>query len=239
MAVQAALEILKATGRRRTDRHELKLKATGTQGTVGATDVLIHNISKSGLLLETEAQLSAGGKIIIDLPEMDGREATVIWADGTFFGCSFDRPLSPAVVSAAKLRSEPLDQAPSDIETAFTESTSRELGSFGSRLKRLRKERGLSIVQMSQRANVSRPTIWSWEAGKSLPRASKYKILSQVLEVTEDELRGVRDMPLQESAQKREHDEGRDLGSAIRQAKEGVAKAAGTSPDKVTLIIEI
>ena len=33
----------------------------------------------------------------------------VVWNSGEFYGCEFDRPISPAAVSAARLQSQPSD----------------------------------------------------------------------------------------------------------------------------------
>ncbi|WP_420844851.1 PilZ domain-containing protein [Jiella avicenniae] len=64
----------------------------------------IHNISVSGLLIETEADLSIGELIDVDVPETGSRLAEVVWSSGRLFGCRFKEAISQASVNAVVLR---------------------------------------------------------------------------------------------------------------------------------------
>jgi transcriptional regulator with XRE-family HTH domain len=239
--VAIAVELLGAPnqkGRRNAARREMKLRTRRSSAAGNATDALIRNLSTTGMLLETAADLAVGEKIAIDLPQMGNASAKIVWAGDDLFGCAFDSPLSEAAVSAAQLRSEPQsqsDEAPLPALANINESPHI----LGQSIRRIRLARGLSLVEFAQKMQVSRPTIWSWEAGKSSPRARKRQLLLKVLDVRESELEafsglsgasGPSETPL--------HDEG-DLQDVISQAKASVAAVAGTTPDKVTLIIEI
>ena len=68
-------------------------------------DVQIHNISGTGLLLESDVKLAAGDRIEIELPHAGDITAVVIWASGRLFGCQFEGPVSPATLSAVELKS--------------------------------------------------------------------------------------------------------------------------------------
>ena len=68
-------------------------------------DVQIHNISGTGLLLESDVKLAAGDRIEIELPHAGDITAVVIWASGRHFGCQFEGPVSPATLSAVELKS--------------------------------------------------------------------------------------------------------------------------------------
>lgn len=56
------------------------------------------------------------------------------------------------------------------------------------RLRRLRLRRDLSQATLAERIGVSRPTIWSWEKGKSLPKGLRILALAEALQVAESEL---------------------------------------------------
>lgn len=71
----------------------------------GPADVLIHNISESGLMLECAAELALGDAIDVDLPQAGSCQAIVVWRNDGLYGCRFDTPLSSAAISAALLRS--------------------------------------------------------------------------------------------------------------------------------------
>src|SRR3546814_15903908 len=67
-------------------------------------NVMIHNISATGLLIETGLTLGVGDRIEIGLPHAGATAIEVIWESGPLFGCRFGRPITPATPSAAQLR---------------------------------------------------------------------------------------------------------------------------------------
>jgi transcriptional regulator with XRE-family HTH domain len=235
---------LNLKGRRGSTRREMKLRARGASGAGEGTDVLIRNLSTTGMLLEAAVGLAVGQKIVIDLPQIGHASAEIVWAGDNLFGCAFERPLSDAAVSAAQLRSEPQAHS-NEAPLSAAANASLTPQTLGQNIRRLRLARGLSLVDFAQKMQVSRPTVWSWEAGKSAPRARKRQLLMKVLEIGERELDDVRDQddvagpsvsdnPSAESL----NDDGK-LKSIVSQAKADIAAAAGTTPDKITLILEI
>jgi hypothetical protein len=84
-------------------RRKLRLQAQGAAAS-GAADVLILDVSTTGLLFETRGELTNGETIELDIPEAGGTRAVVKWKSGLLFGCQFTKPISAAAVSAALLR---------------------------------------------------------------------------------------------------------------------------------------
>ncbi len=70
---------------------------------------------------------------------------------------------------------------------------------FGTKLNLLRKNRGLSQEELAQRINVTRQTISKWELGDTIPDMTKLIELSQLFEISIDELVGF------EVANKKQH----------------------------------
>jgi PilZ domain len=68
-------------------------------------EIVIHDISATGLLIETAQDLAEGETLLIDLPERGATAATIVWRSGHFFGCRFELSIPVAAVSAALLRS--------------------------------------------------------------------------------------------------------------------------------------
>ena len=238
MAVEAQLDILQTRTRRGAVRRSVTLRGRGASTEGQATEVLIQNLSESGLLFESPTSLAVGQRIVIELPDIERISATVVWASHKLLGCAFDHRLPRAAVSAAELRSPPKRMSEA-LEKETRTRIVRGDQKFGARLRDLRKRSGLSLVEFSRRMNVSRPTVWSWEAGKSLPRQSKLRSLLDVLGVGEGDLYGTpSDPPVN-------HDSGESparenaLQIAISKAKAQVAEIAGTSPEKIKLIIEV
>lgn len=110
------------------------------------------NLSDSGLLLETEASLKPGEALDVVLPEAGMRTARVVWAGHGLAGCKFDAPLGKSALSAAALASVPVSET------------------MGQRLRRLRRERGDSMVRLAQHLGVSKQTLWNWETDRTLPQ---------------------------------------------------------------------
>ena len=64
MAVAAQFEILSEDRNTRgTARHQMRLRVRGAPGSGDPTDVLIHNLSATGMLLESASQLAIGDEI--------------------------------------------------------------------------------------------------------------------------------------------------------------------------------
>lgn len=100
-AVQA-LSPLESENRRYTSRRTLRLKSAVSDSGI---EVLIHDLSLTGMLVETQQDLGSGETIFVDLPERGPTSASVVWSSGHFHGCVFEQSIAAATVSAALLRS--------------------------------------------------------------------------------------------------------------------------------------
>jgi transcriptional regulator with XRE-family HTH domain len=166
-----------AADRRENGRRTLRLDVPGTfAGGAGAATV--HNISPTGLLIETTTILAEGDCFAVDLPEAGGQMAEVVWASAPMFGCRFSELVGAGTLSAAQLRGEA-------AHPALSTDTPDDLGA---RLKHLRRERGLSLGDIAARLGVSKPTVWAWEHGKSRPIDRRLSALADVLGVTPEGL---------------------------------------------------
>ena len=106
MPLRAQLEIEPTAGERRsTPRRKLRLEAAGASASSAQTQVVIHDLSEEGLLVESPVPLADGELLEVVIPEAGTAQAEVTWNSGRFFGCKFKQPISTAAVSAALLRS--------------------------------------------------------------------------------------------------------------------------------------
>lgn len=95
---------------RSSRRHSLWLSArVSVRGE--AEQVMIHNLSMTGLLFESKLALQFGDRIEVELPEAGATQAEVVWCSDSYFGCEFANPIGAAVVSASRLRSPYLQDA--------------------------------------------------------------------------------------------------------------------------------
>jgi DNA-binding XRE family transcriptional regulator len=145
----------------------MRLNVSGKTRDGQSSDVLIHDLSTTGIL-----------------PRTGVRHIEVVWASGTFFGCRFLEPVPPAAVSAALLSAEP--ERPSN--PAASEEPRPLARGLGERLAALRDERGWSIETLAERLGVSRQAVWYWETGQRLPRAKHFEKMIDVLGLQEQDL---------------------------------------------------
>lgn len=222
MAIAAHLdESANGAGKERAHRRKLRLEVAGALASGVETNVMVHNVSATGLLLESRCELAVGDRIEISLPYAGGTWARIIWSSGHLFGCQFDRSLSQAALSATLLRSA-VDQP---VEISEGGQARMADTPFGIRLHRLRKQRGLTLAQVADRLGVSKPTVWAWEQGKARPVSGRLEALAEILAVAPADL--VADAPA--SA----------LGALLDRVREQIARAVGSPPDKIRIMIDL
>ena len=213
-------------GKRRNARRTLKLRVEGVREDGAGIEVAIHNISATGLLIESSAELAVDDRIDIDLPHAGPVPARLVWASGRIFGCQFDTPISAATLSAAQLRSAvdpalPFDAlTPEDAEPAYLPAER-----FGAKLQRLRIAKGLSQADVAAYMGVSAPSISGWEKGRARPKHDRMGDLADLLGVPVSQLLGD---PTPER-----------LNELVNRSREQIARATGTSPDKIRIVIEL
>lgn len=99
---------------------------------------------------------------------------------------------------------------------------------LGDRLARLRRTRGFSKTDLAERLGVTVTSICYWEQGRSRPRLARLQELADLLGTSPAELLS-RDSP-----------SGRDhLADLVTRMRAEIAHAAGTTPSKVRIVIEI
>lgn len=221
-------------------RRKLRLDAPGAASSGIAMNVVVHDLSETGLLLQTSAQLAVGEKIEVVLPHAGPTAASVVWGSNEYFGCRFEKRISGATISAAQLRSGPesASAAPEALVSLGDGAAPEE--TFGARLRRLRKDRSISLIGMARLVNVSKPTVWKWEKDEVRPRPKSIEALAAALDVPERELlfgRKAAEREPRESSP--DEQDGPPLSELVRNCKDQIAEAAGTSSDNVSITIQI
>lgn len=92
---------------RAADRRVLRLEAQAATPT-GENGIQIHNLSRTGMLVQSSADVPVGTGIEVEMPGGIRHRAEVVWRDAHLFGCRFEKPLSQATLSAALLRAAPV-----------------------------------------------------------------------------------------------------------------------------------
>lgn len=222
---------------RNSHRLLLQLNARGVTADGDTATVLIHNLSASGLLIETQLDLPTGRKLSVELPEVGEVSASVVWRSDRLAGCRFDEPISQAVLSATQLRN-PIQHGLDLNELAAS-------APFGERLRFYRQRKGLSRTRLASLTGLSTPTLWAWETGKTQPRRSNLDTVAEALDVSVDEL--LRGAP--PSAQSPETASAADaeaispgpssLSAKLRPFKAQIASLLGVEPGQVHITIRL
>lgn len=96
---------------------------------------------------------------------------------------------------------------------------------FGTRLRRLRVERGLTLAQLGEQLDVSKPSVWAWENERARPNKGRISAIARILGVAERELTDIHGYA--------------DAHEVLAHSREAIATAFGTHADKVKIMIEL
>jgi hypothetical protein len=121
--------------RRSSHRRKLFLETEGSGAVEEAGQVVIHDLSTEGFLMESSAAIAVGDRLEVAVPEAGSAEATAVWKSGRYCGCKFSQPISTAAVSAAVLRSHP--SAPREIPSETMSEAMVELEALANEIRRI------------------------------------------------------------------------------------------------------
>jgi hypothetical protein len=93
--------------RRGAVRRRLCLEAHAALSADLVMPAVIHELSRSGFLMEVSEQIAIGDSVELRMADLPSAAARVIWSCGSHYGCEFQRPLSKASLSTALLKARP------------------------------------------------------------------------------------------------------------------------------------
>jgi len=227
MALDAHLEPPGKQGNRRSSsRRALRLETSGSLPGGAEANVLVHNLSAAGLLIETDLSLEIGDTLAVELPEVGPVGAEIVWRSGRLHGCAFQQALGEAALSASQLRSAPVEpDSTKDRRAADPQAFPSMRSTLGERIGRIRRERGLTLSQIADALNVSKPTVWAWEKDKARPLPERMRAIAEAL--------GVEIAQLQES---QGNNANADL---VEECRIRIATAYDTAPSRIRIMIEV
>lgn len=226
---------------RLAERLELYTETEGMLSADKTEPVLVHNMSVGGMLLESETVLSTGQRIHVRLPHVGLTPAYVMWCSDALYGCRFETPLSTDDVRATGAQ-DPMVTVYGDTAQQ-ADNDGPDVNDFAVRLRALREARGLSLAALSRRAGISKPSIWAWETGKTVPRTRSVDALAKALGVTSAEIWG-RDAPyalvstLRQTSEASAVQSFSGLKDVVATARAAIAKAAAVPPENIRITID-
>ena len=149
MSLRAQLDTEPHKGERRSSRRrKLRLETEGASASSSQTQVIIHDLSEEGLLVESPIPLVTGELLEVVIPEAGTAQAEVTWDGGRFYGCKFREPISTAAVSAALLRSP---TSKSERNAEVVEKALIELEALSFAIKRVTKAVDQAIDRLNKK----------------------------------------------------------------------------------------
>ncbi|HET6538532.1 MAG TPA: PilZ domain-containing protein [Sphingopyxis sp.] len=102
--------------RRSTVRRALQLTTVAEVGEGQSSQIMVRNLSQTGLLIETSAAFDVGEIFYLHLPEIGATPVQVRRKDGDAYGCEFLAPVGKVAISAALLKSAFTSPGEEDVE---------------------------------------------------------------------------------------------------------------------------
>ena len=207
---------------RRYERRNLMLETGGALPGGASGNVTIHNISESGMLIETALELDIGARLSVDLPHDAAVPASVVWGSDALFGCKFERPIGLAALSAVQLKAGPA----LPVQVSQRASPDARGVVLGKKLEQARKARRLTLAQVADELGVSKPTVWAWEKGKARPVEDRWPAIAKVLALPVEELTTA-------------SIETGGVSELLQNSREAIAEALQIDTKQVRILIEI
>jgi len=205
---------------RRFARHRLLLPVR-VGSPAAHYDAIALDISSDGCLIEMRHEFEVGDAVDIELPSSGEPcfDATVVWTSDGIFGCQFKTQLPLPIVDDCRLRGAPLL-----IGSKLDDESFEQLAVA---IESLRRRCGLSATELARRIGVSRPTLWSWETGKTRPSQANLVKLREALSVIR---------PGTPDGVGRNHS-AQELEKVIASHRQGIAKETGIDEDRIDITI--
>lgn len=96
--IQGELATSAAMNGRQAEREHVEIGAGLRQRGASSVSAQILDLSTHGFRASTHLDLQLGADVWLKLPGLEPMHAKVAWSNSHFVGCSFERPLHPAVL---------------------------------------------------------------------------------------------------------------------------------------------
>lgn len=126
MKIPAKLVTESAGPERRINRRHVLLIEVAISVAEQGSDASVHDLSTTGLRIETDDPLEVGEQLTIELLGETTVEATVVWNSDRSYGCRFVSPVPQGVIGAIVLQA-PIDM-PSSMPTRSIEEVDLHSG---------------------------------------------------------------------------------------------------------------
>ena len=208
----------------------LQLKTGVGQGG-RAFDAEILNLSTTGILLRSKADLSLQDPIQVVLPGSGAVGAKVVWSADGLYGCMFAKPIGEDELESLRR----LSAAKNDNGGAAAPAEE----TIGMRIKRLRVSQGHTMRGLADKVGVSKPTLWKWEGDQVRPRHETLQVLAAELGVSELELvYGAPGLGEAAALADDEANAAKTLADIVRASRRRIARAAGVDEANVQIQID-
>ncbi len=127
--LNAKLKPIESSDERAAPRYRLLLQASAGTPETGVNDIVIHDLSATGFLIECQEALATGAELGLDLPGASLVTGDIVWSSGNFYGGEFRAPLTADILAQARSSSPVLwpDFVPKSAANRSAEESTAEL----------------------------------------------------------------------------------------------------------------
>jgi transcriptional regulator with XRE-family HTH domain len=124
----------------------------------------------------------------------------------------------------------------SKLSVSYPDQHARQLGE---KLRRLRQQQGLTLRSLAKKVGVTATALHAWENGRRNPKTEHLQAFAHAFKLTRSELLDDIEHGAQWDPVRSAQGDHSKLAEVIGLCKQRIAAAAGTSPDRVRIIIEV
>ncbi|MEQ5789384.1 hypothetical protein J3454_15955 [Erythrobacter sp. NFXS35] len=105
MTIPAVLFPEQSIDRRKAERFRVRFGTVSQDLGPEALDMTVHDVSRSGFLMETDKSLPANTCLVVELKDAGFRLCKIVWNNGRFHGAVFADPLNSSELQRLVARS--------------------------------------------------------------------------------------------------------------------------------------
>ena len=209
----------------RGERFSSRLEVSAATSRGATIDIVIHDLSTKGMLIETADGLSVGDHVALGDFNQALPNAAVAWSSGPFHGCTFTEPIAESLVYEVILSGR-ADMA-AEAEKPELANPVRP----ASQILKLRQRQGLTTEEFANLIGVSRQAVWYWETGQRKPRGEQIRKIEEIFGSSVDSGAG-------QGALSPVAAEQSQPSACIDSCKEAIAKALGIDASSIRISID-
>jgi hypothetical protein len=100
--LDARLKPIESAEERSAARYRLLIQASAEAPEIGVMNIVVHDLSATGFLIQCLEPLGSGAELSLELPGVQAVTGDIVWSSGNFYGGEFRTNLSMSALAQAR-----------------------------------------------------------------------------------------------------------------------------------------